>query len=95
MRHARLVGAGLALCMGAALAASRPRWLRPVGWTVGLFAMAAMCPPLRLGRLAARWGVAGYYAALGALFLCAGAALGAALSLLPIPRGRQSSRSRP
>ena len=93
MRHARLVGAGLALCMGAALAASRPRWLRPVGWPVGLFAMAAM--RLRLGRLAARWGVAGYYAALGALFLCASAALGAALSLLPIPRGRQSSRSRP
>ena len=76
--HARLVGAGLALCLGLALAAARPAWLNRVGLAAGLLAWAAFLLPL--GRLAARWGTGGYEGLLGALFACAALALGAALS---------------
>lgn len=95
MRHARLTGAGLALCVAAALAASRPRWLKVAGPAAGLTAAALISPPLRLGRLAARRGVAGYHAALLLLFACAALALGAALSFLFMKaKPDQSSESR-
>ena len=94
LRPARLVGSGLALCVGAALAVSRPRWLSPAGLAAALLASVLLLPPLRLGRLAARWGIVGYHAALSLLLACAALSCGAALSLLPKKRARQSSRSR-
>ncbi|MBR3504600.1 MAG: hypothetical protein IKO07_10240 [Clostridia bacterium] len=94
LRHARPVGAGLALCLGAALAAARPRLLTPAGLAAGLAVLALPASSLGLGRLAARWGVAGYYAALGLLFACAALSLGAALSLMRPRRARQSRRIR-
>ena len=88
--RAGLVGMIAALGVGAALAAIRPRGLRPVGLAAAILIAALLT--LRPGRLAARWGIAGYHALLALLFACAIAALGAALSLLP--RAAQSSRSR-